>query len=522
MSKRQLIEAAAIVAVASVTSRILGFLREVTLAARFGATSATDAYLVASVIPVMLVTVVGNALAVTVIPVVSDHSRTQGREAALRLVNNLLNITLLASTVLVVAGEIFAAKLVSMVSPGFHGQVYTLTVQLTRIMLPALAFHIWSGLVTGTLQAFGHFTAPALVGIPFNVLIIGSILVLGPQFGIFGVALGTLIAIASQVAVQWPALRRQGYRYQFVLDLKDQSVRRVGRLVLPVVLGTSAGQLGLVVDRMLASGLPAGSISALNYAQKLNALPQNVFAAAISTVVYPRLSQAVADRDWSAYRRVLSTGLRAVTFLMCPMAVGLVVLREPIVRVLFERGVFDAQSTAATAYALRFFGLGLVFAAVGDLAAKAFYALQDTMTPLYVGLGAVAVNIVVNLLLIRPLAHGGLALGTSAASLCSVTVMLVLLQRKTSAVADGFLGRSLFSSAIGAIVMGAGVWLIHAATGPLFGPGFVAQALRLAITIVFGGVSYFLVCWATGSPDVRSVLGLVRIGWQRLVHAAVD
>jgi putative peptidoglycan lipid II flippase len=518
MSRRRLLQAATVIAAATVLSKVLGFLREVALAARFGATSATDAYLVASLMPVLLVSVVGVALGVTVIPVLSECLRQRGREAAFRLASNLLTIVLLLSGGLAVLGEVLAPQLVRIVSPGFEGPVYHLAVKLTRIMLPAMVFHVVSGLLTGILQALDHFAAPALVGLPFNLLIIGSIVFLGPTMGIAGVAVGTLAAIASQVAVQWPVLRRHGFSYTPILDLQDPGVRKIGRLILPVLLGSSAAQIGLAVDRMLASGLVEGSISALNYAQKLSALPQGVVALAVSTVLYPKLSQAAAAKDWTGYRRALLTGIRLLTFLMLPMMVGLLVLREPIVRLLFERGAFDAHSTSATAFALFFFSLGLVTAAVGDLVAKAYFAVQDTATPLFVGIGAVAVNIGLNLLLIRPLAHGGLALGTSLASFFSLGIMLLLLRRRVQGIWQGGIGRSLLTSVTAAAAMGALVRLAYAATQPLFGTGFRGEALHLGIIIAVGGLVYCGVSWLAGSPEIRSGLELARAGWQKLTQ----
>lgn len=520
MRRRQLFKAAAVIAVAAVASRVLGFLREVALAAKFGATSSTDAYLVASVIPMLFFNVIGTALAVTVIPILSDYLRNQGRAAALRLANNLFNIVLVFSAGLVILGEFFAPQVVRFVSPGFHGEVYLLAVRLTRVILPAVLFYSVSGMITGILQALEHFTAPAMVGIPQNLLIILAILFLGPLVGIDGVAMGALLAGLGQVVIQWPALMRQGFRYEWRLDLGDPGIRRIGRLVLPVVLGTSAGQIGLVVDRMLASGLPEGSISALNYAQRVSALPFGIFAVAVNTVLYPRLAQAAATKDWEGYRRALSAGVRALILVTLPMMMGLIVLRVPIIRILFQRGAFDAHGTQATAFALLFFSVGLVTMAVGDLLAKAFFAMQNTTTPLFVGVGAVATNIVFNLLLIHPLAHGGLALGTSLASAFSTFTLVALLRRRVPGAARLDVLRSLLASALAAAVMGVAVGLAYPATAAFFPAGFLGGVLHLGAAILLGGVVFLASLLVLRSPELSTATELARGVWARLAGAA--
>jgi putative peptidoglycan lipid II flippase len=454
--------------------------------------------------------VIGAALGVTVIPVLSEYLRNRGREAALDLANNLLNVVLVFSAVLVAFGEVFAPQVVRVVSPGFHGEVYVLAVRLTRVVLPAIIFYSASGMMTGTLQALEQFTAPAMVGIPQNLLIILAILFLGPVVGIGGVAIGLLAAGAAQVLIQAPGLAGQGFKYRLALDLKDPGIRRIGRLVLPVVLGTSAGQLGLVVDRMLASGLPAGSISALNYAQRVSALPFGIFTVAVSTVLYPRLAQAAAGADWEGYRRSLAAGIRAIAFLTLPMMVGLIVLREPIVRVLFERGAFDARGTEATAFALLFFGVGLLTMSLADLLSRAYFAVQDTVTPLLIGVGAVAVNIVLNLLLIRRLAHGGLALGTSLASLFSAAMLLLLLRRRVPGVGRLQTLRSVLVSAGAAVTMGVAVRWAYPATSNWFRPGFLGGVLHLGAVIALGGAVYLVTAVLLRSPEMSSAWRLLQ------------
>jgi putative peptidoglycan lipid II flippase len=236
-------------------------------------------------------------------------------------------------------------------------------------------------------------------------------------------------------------------------------------MIIPVILATGAGSLGLVVDRMLASGLPEGSIAALNFGFLLSQFPLGIFAVAVTTVIYPTFAEYAAKKDLTGLRHALVAGVRVTLFIVLPMSVAFVVLRQPMVRVLFQRGAFNPRATGLTATALLFFSLGLAPMALQNLISRVYFSLQDTLTPMLLGIGAVAVNIVLNLLLIRPLAHGGLALSTSLAALFSMVLLFMVLRRRMGELADlrGQWGDGPGSSnrlgAVGALLPGEGLHL---------------------------------------------------------------
>ena len=502
-----LFKAAGIVAALSIISKVFGFVRETSLAAGFGATHATDAYLVGQTIPMLLFAAVGGALATTFIPVFAEVYQKEGREAAYRMACTVINVNVIVAVAVIAAGELLAGPLTRLVAPGFQGEVFLLTVRLTRYLFPMILFQGLSGLFTGMLQTGGNFTVPAAVVLLFNAIIIFSIVVLGPIFGISAVALGTSAAVVAQSMAQLPALWRLGFRWRLLIDWKDPRLARIGALVVPVLLGSAAGQLGLLVDRMLASRLAEGSISALNYGNKLMALPYGVFGTAIATVLYPTLSQLAAVRDTGRFRLALSEGVRAVNFLLVPMSVGLMVLREPVVRLAFQRGAFDAAATEATSFALLFFSMGIVGFSLRDLVARGFYSFQDTATPMLVGVASVALNVALNLLLVGPLKHGGLALATSAASIFGVVAMLWLLRRRLGHLGGramvGSLWRVLLASGVMALaVEGARRW----AEAAWPGTGVAVQAARLLAEVGVGALVYGTCALALGVPEMRLLL----------------
>jgi putative peptidoglycan lipid II flippase len=272
-AKEGLLKAAGIVAALSVISKFLGFAREASLAAVFGATYATDAYLMGQTIPVAIFSAVSAALGSTFIPVFSQVRQAHGRDAAHKMVSSVINATVLLAVAFITIGEFFVGPLTRIVAPGFHGEVYALTVSMTRIMFPMVLFQALSGLLTGMLQADDNFAIPAMTSLAYNITIIGSILLLGPKFGIRAVGAGTVVAIAAQVVLKLPAIARTGYRWSPILNLNDPGLRRMGALIGPVLLATFAGQVSTLVNRMLVSGLAEGSLAALNYATRVSGFP---------------------------------------------------------------------------------------------------------------------------------------------------------------------------------------------------------------------------------------------------------
>ena len=525
-AKEGLLKAAGIVAALSVISKFLGFAREASLAAVFGATYATDAYLMGQTIPVAIFSAVSAALGSTFIPVFSQVRQAHGRDAAHKMVSSVINATVLLAVAFITIGEFFVGPLTRIVAPGFHGEVYALTVSMTRIMFPMVLFQALSGLLTGMLQADDNFAIPAMTSLAYNITIIGSILLLGSKFGIRAVGAGTVVAIAAQVVLKLPAIARTGYRWSPILNLNDPGLRRMGALIGPVLLATFAGQVSTLVNRMLVSGLAEGSLAALNYATRLMGLVPGVVGTSIITVMYPTLSRLSAADDWQRYSKAFSESIKMISFVLVPAAVGMAVLRVPMVRIVFERGAFDSAATQATAWALLFLSPAVALFTLRDMASRAFYALQDTTSPMMVSIFSAGINIVLNLVLVGPLAQGGLALANTLSSAFGAGVLLWILRKKLASTGSSSpvsLGGkaildSLWRVLIASAIMGVVVWLTHGAL-EIYIPGsaVLMQLVCLAIAVIVGVICYVALVFILRVPEAGVVATTVRSVSRRIL-----
>lgn len=509
--KRQIVRAAALVMALFVFSRVLGLAREMIISARFGTSGDLDAYLAAFRLPDLLFQLVaGGALGSAFIPVFTGLLAQGRRRDAWRLASAILNLVMAILTVLAFLAGVFAAPLVRyVIAPGFSPAQQAMTVDLMRLMLISPIVFGTSGVLMGILNAHQHFLLPALAPALYNLAIIASAAFLAPVLGVEGLALGVVAGSLLHLGIQLPGLRHRNGFYTPALYLHDPYVREVGRLMLPRVIGLAAVQLNFLVNTILASRLPAGSLAALNYAWLLMLLPQGVFAQAVATAAFPTFSALAARGKMDNLRATVIATLRSIFFLSIPASVGLILLSVPIVQVLLQRGAFDARSTEAVALALRFYALGLAGHSAVEILARAFYSLHDTLRPVAVGLGAMALNVVLSLILSRPaeaggLAHAGLALANSIATLLEMLVLLVLLEKAMKGLPWRELINSCGRTMTASAAMGLVLWSYSYYLGNL-GPWAMAIG-----GILLGSGIFLLAALVIGSPEPAGLLRLIR------------
>lgn len=512
MNRSTLAKAVGAVAFLTVVSKVLGFLREASLAAVFGATSDTDAYVVAQTIPYLLFATVSHALTTTFIPVYSQIREEQGNEASSRFASTVMWVVLCVGVVLTTLGEAFAGSLVRLVAPGFDGAVAELTAYLSRIIFPMMVFQLLSGTLTGLLQADGQFGIPTAASLLQNISIIVSVVVFGSRYGVASVAVGTLVGAVLSTMAKIPALRLTEFRWIGAFDRHDPGIRRVGILILPAIVGAGVSELNTLVDRILASGLPEGSVSALNYANRLMQLPPSIIGTPLVTVIYPTLAKMAAQNDRRSLSRSLADALGLVHFMLVPIAVGVLVLREPLVRIVFERGAFGAAATQETAWALLFLSFGIAVLTMSSLVNRAFFALQDTTTPMILGVVAVGVNIVLNLLLVGPLRQGGLALATTVSGLVGLVAGLFAFRRRS---AVGFPARRLLSTVVrtglSSVVMGVVVWAAYRSIPSVMSwRGSFLELIPVGTVVALGAVIYIFSAWVLRVPELAYILGTAK------------
>jgi putative peptidoglycan lipid II flippase len=368
-----------------------------------------------------------------------------------------------------------------------------LTVLLTRTMMPFLMLVATAAVAMGMLNSLDRFFVPALAPAVFNVCSILTTLALLPILGRLGVptilamAIGVLVGGIGQVAIQWPALRREGYRYRPALDLQARGLRDVLLLMGPGTLGLAATQVNVFVNTWLATGEGTGAVSWLNYAFRLMYLPLGLFGVSIATASIPRIARRAAADDRDGLRRTISTGVSMMLALTVPATLGLVVLARPIVALLFERGHFTASDTTATAAALMCYAVGLSGYSIVKVATPTFYAIGQSRVPVIVSAATIGMNVALNLLLVRAVGYRGLALGTSIAALANAAVLLYLLARRLDGLHVSHMASVTVRMFCAGAVMAIVAWGVeHELAARLAGHGLAIQLVRVGLAIVSG------------------------------------
>lgn len=506
-SLSRIARAASLVMVLFLASRALGLLREVVIARQFGTSADMDAYLAAFRLPDFLFYVVaGGALGSAFIPVFTGYLTRQDLPGAWRLASAIINWIILALTGLGGLAALFAPWIVQTFFGDFSPEQQALTTELMRWMLISTVIFGFSGVVMGILNAYQHFFLPALAPVIYNLAIILSAWLLGPVWGVRGLTAGVLLGAAGHLLVQLPGLlAKNRLRYQSTLAWDSPSLHEVARLMGPRVLGLAAVQLNFVVNAVLAAGLTAGSLTALNYGWIIMLLPQGIIAQSVATALFPTLAALAAQEKWAELRHIFVLTMRNLFFLTLPAAVGLVVLAQPIVRLLLERGAFGPDSTAATAWALSFFALGLVGHAVVEIATRAFYALKNTKTPVGIGVAAMGVNIGLSWLLLRLFAawgwppHGGLALANSTAVTLEMFALLVLLHPQMGGRVEAGLGWAIGKMGLAALGMALALGLLRPFL-PLT-PAWLGGVVAIGL----GGLVYLGLAYLLGLDEIKMI-----------------
>lgn len=507
-------EAASIVGAATLLSRIFGYVRDMIIALLFGAASSTDAFFVAFRIPNLLRRLVGEgALTASFIPVYSEYLHQKSKKESDELVSASFTILTLSLIIIAGLGIIFSPWIVKVMAYGFTKDIekFKLTVLLTRIMFPYIFFIGLVALAMGILNSWKHFMAPALAPVLLNISIIFSAFLFYNFFSepIISLALGVLLGGLTQLCWQIPFIRRRGIKIRFLFRPAHPGVRRIALLMAPSVFGLGVTQLNVLVSTFLASYLPEGSISYLYYADRLLEFPMGIFAIAIATAVLPTMAEQSAQNDISGMKETLSFALRLTFFVTLPAMAGLIVLRQPIISLLFERGAFTAQAAAMTGQALLFYALGLVFFAGVRIIVPAFYSLQDAKTPVKVAFLALLVNAGLGAILMFPLRHSGLALATSLAAGVNFSLLLIILKRKLGRMGAKKIMRSFAQSLSASLVMGIVIYLVSIPEAWKSGQ-FLYKILFLSGVIFLGIFTYMGLSYILRSEENDAIMEIVK------------
>ncbi|MEW6181585.1 MAG: murein biosynthesis integral membrane protein MurJ [Bacillota bacterium] len=487
-------------------SKVLGFLREIILAARLGATPAGDAFKVAGFAPMVLFTAVSLAIPNTLIPLLTERAEKAGPKAVDRYVANLTNSITIVLIVAAGLGMLCTPWIIKLVAPGFKEETYRLTVELSYMLMPCITIMGLLGLTTAYLYFRRAFAFPAASGLVFNLVMITSLLILVPKVGLHGAVAGIILAYLGQCLFLLSCAWRYGYRFRLILDLRDPYLKRMAALALPMLAGSAVTAFTNLFDRVFASYLAPGSIAALDYAVLLTDSAFGIFVLAVGSVYFPALSQSCTRQDWEAYSRQLLRASTMVIYIIFPIAVGLAVTAQPVVSLFFERGEFDARASLMTAAALLFYALGMVGHSLQDIFSKAFYALQDTITPVRNGVAMVIINISLNYFLVKAMGLGGIALSTSIAFTLTAFLLSYGLKRKVQGFNCRLLWIALFKSGLAVLVMGFAIKSCDCLLSQHFS-GKTGLLCRVALDFFWGGIVYTTALYLLKVPVFQEFWG---------------
>ncbi len=507
VTQKQIVRSAAIVSTGNVLSRVMGLARETVIADLFGAGGAVSAYTAAANVPIMLYDMlVGGMVTSALVPTFSEYVARGRRDELWHVASLLFTMVALVLGGSVLLLEVGAPWVTRVLVGGFDASLQAETTRLLRITTVGVLFLGLAGVATALCQSLQRFAAPAFTAVVFNASIVFTALLVGRRWrDVRVLAVGLVVGAALQLALQLPALR--DVRFRPVLDLRHPALRRILRLYLPVILGLVVAQLGVIIDRNLASRTGESSISWMRYATTLIQFPLGLISAAVATATLPALARQRADESFIG---TLAAGLRLVVALTVPAAVGLFVLARPIVALLFQHGDFEAYDTAQTATALRYYLVGLLCAAVDQPLVFAFYARQDTLRPALVGVLGVGFYLLVALPAMRPLGMIGLILANGAQLGGHMVVMLWLFRRRVGSLEGYGIGTTLLKSAVAAATMGGAVHVTARAVATLIpAAGIGRWSLTVAVGGAVGMAVYWLACALLGVPEVKTIHSLL-------------
>ena len=492
-----IVKSAGIIGLATLASRVLGFIRDVVIARLFGVYVYAQAFIIAFRIPNLFRDLVGEgATNAAFVPVFSEYAAKHSKEEFWELANVVLNLLLIVLSAITVLGIIFSPLIVRLIAPGFAAdpQKLAATIELTRIIFPYILLVSLAAYSMGVLNSLKHFSVPAFAPCLLNISIIVFALVLGE--GITGLATGVLIGGFLQLAVQVPVLYKKGFRLRLFKRFRHPAAKTIGLLMAPRLFSSCIYQLNNFVDSIfgsLAFIVGEGGVAVLYFSYRLIQFPLGIFSTALSQAILPTFSTQALDETHARLSETLSFGLRALFFLMLPASCAFIAISGPLVSTLFGGGKFDAYSARLTAQALVFYSIGLSAYGANKILQSCFFALKDTVTPTKVSFLALVMNIILNALLMFPMKINGIALATSISGIVSALILFNILRKRL----EFFQSRKVFASfvriSLSSICM-AGICFFLSRHFMISTAGLFYKVMSLSILIIAGLVSYCVFC----------------------------
>jgi len=498
---------ALIITAITLSSKLLGFGREIVFAYFYGTSYVVDAYLMAITIPGLLFGWI-TTVAVSYTPIYTEIKVNSGKEKSDGFTNNIITMVSIIAFFCILIGIAFSKEIVNITAPGFEGETYTLTVHFLKI-------YMWSVLVTTLVQVLtsylncnnrffqSNISTLALSSIQMIVIFISGIT--NEQILIFGVLLSNIL----QLAILYFFSNRSGLKFNILIE-KTPELKNAFIIAGPIFISSMIMQINTFVDKMFASQLIEGSIAALHYSAIIRQFIFYVFSIAVTTMIYPILSQYISEHNLDRVKEVLSKGLNIIIILFVPITIGAIILSKPAISFVYERGEFGHDSTIMTTSAFVMYTIGILPLAIRDVITKVFYSMQDTKSTMYLGIIAVLLNVFLNILLIKPLGHNGLALATSLSEIITLPLFFVFLRKKIGGIGLKNTSVLFIKSCISALIMGFVVYFSFNFFLSILGNGNIMLLLSIAFTACIGGLTYFVLMIAMKVKEMDFFTGLIK------------
>lgn len=483
------VQTAAVVAILTFASKPIGFLREMLMANYFGTSHVTDAYVMAQSIPTIVFGAVFSSIAIAFVPIFSNTIEEQGLVMGNRFTSSAMNILIIVSTIASIIGLILSDQIVSLFASGFNEETAQLTSFYLKISFFTLIFSSMFGILEDYLKYKGSFFSPVISGYPLNIFLIISVVIsayTNSKFLIFGLLLGTI----TKFFIDLLFARKKGFKYYLDINANN-AISKIVKLSLPVFASSMVSQVALFINKTLASGLKTGSVAALNYGNMLVGMISGLTTGIITTMTYPKLSQAATLKDYSKMNDILSLGVVLNAIISIPITLGSMLYSKQIIHILFERGAFDSTSTQMTATVFFFYSISMFFTTFNGLQWQCFYSMHDTKTPLMLGIIGIILDIVLNISLVGPLASGGLALATSIGAVIMSLISHIALTKKHPEIRMVKSKEKMLKIIIASVIAISISRLAYSAINLFANTSLYFQVLQIGLVVCIAGVIYY-------------------------------
>lgn len=489
-------------------AKVCGMLRDILIAAMYGTnTNEAVAFSTASRIPLLFFDIaLGSAVTSAFIPIFNEYLSKEGKNKAIEFSNMFINLVVLITAVLSLIGMVFSKQLVNIIAGGYDSEKIRLISSLVIILFPTIVFTGLAYCFVGILQSLGEFYIPSIISLVSNGFLILYLLIFKNKFGVHGVAVAMLISWSTQFVVQIPALIKNGYHYKPIFSFKNDGIKRVCILALPIILSTWVQPINNLINIRLASNLAdSGSAASLDYANKLYIILVGVFTFSITNLIFPSLSRASADGDEEKFSSITRLALKYVIIIIMPVMIGFMIISTPIIRLFYERGQFDAHSTELTSTALFFYSAGMLGYGVQEICNKSFYAMHDGKTPMKVSVLGILVNIALSITLVAgfDMTHWSLAFSASVAANLMGILLLILLHKKAHNIINKELFVHFVKVAVSSAIMGVMAYAAYALVGN------ESKLLSVAVPVAAGVIAYVICCLVFKIKEFSDIVNAV-------------